>query len=161
MDSFARILLPVDFSERSAGAVHCARSLACHFGSELTLLHVLVPPQYEFGAVDVAGSMLAELGRDRARQATVELDTFMAPELDGLNVRRVLLEGDPATTVVDYAHREQTGLIIMPTHGYGPFRRYILGSNTAKVLHDADCPVWTGTHLPDTPITATMPFRNV
>ena len=28
----------------------------------------------------------------------------------------------------------------MPTHGYGPFRRFILGSNTAKVLHDADCP---------------------
>src|ERR1035441_82859 len=85
MDSFARVLLPVDFSERSAGAVHCARSLACHFGSELTLLHVLVPPQCEFGAVDVAGSLLAELCRDRAQQATLELDTFMASELDGLN----------------------------------------------------------------------------
>ena len=35
----------------------------------------------------------------------------------------------------------------MPTHGYGPFRRFILGSTTAKVLHDADCPVWTGVHL--------------
>jgi len=161
MDSFARVLLPVDFSERSAGAVHCARSLACHFGSELTLLHVLVPPQYEFGAVDVAGSMLAELCRDRAQQATLELGTFMAAELDGLNVRRAVLEGDPATTIVEYAHREQTGLIIMPTHGYGPFRRYILGSNTAKVLHDADCPVWTGTHLSETPAVAAAPFHHV
>src|ERR1035441_7145218 len=104
MDSFARVLLPVDFSERSAGAVHCARSLACHFGSELTLLHVLVPPQCEFGAVDVAGSLLAELCRDRAQQATLELDNFMASELDGLNVRPGLLEGGPATTPFLFRH---------------------------------------------------------
>jgi nucleotide-binding universal stress UspA family protein len=161
MDFCARVLLPVDFSERSAGAVHCARSLTCHFGSELTLLHVLVPPQCEFGAADAAGSMLAELCRDRAQQATLELDGFMAAELDGLNARRVVLEGDPATTIVNYAHGEQTDLIIMPTHGYGPFRRYILGSNTAKVLHDADCPVWTGTHLAETPVTVAAPFHHV
>ena len=50
--------------------------------------------------------------------------------------------------IVELAHEspDQT-VILMPTHGYGPFRRFILGSNTAKVLHDADCPVWTGVHL--------------
>jgi nucleotide-binding universal stress UspA family protein len=47
---------------------------------------------------------------------------------------------------VDCARREEAGLIVMPTHGYGPFRRMLLGSVTAKVLHDADCPVWTTTH---------------
>jgi hypothetical protein len=35
---------------------------------------------------------------------------------------------------------------MMPTHGYGCFRRLLLGSVTAKVLHDVDCPVWTGVH---------------
>src|ERR1700688_4681003 len=35
---------------------------------------------------------------------------------------------------------------MMPTHGYGPFRALLLGSVTAKVLHDAHCPVWTGVH---------------
>ena len=39
----------------------------------------------------------------------------------------------------------------MPTHGYGPFRRFLLGSVTAKVLHDVDCPVWTGPHLEQAP----------
>ena len=99
-----RILLPVDFSERSVGAAHWARSLACRFGSELTLLHVLVPPQCEFGSVDVAGAMLAELCQDRAEQATRELETFLAADLAGLRVRRVVLEGDPAATIVDFAH---------------------------------------------------------
>ena len=40
---------------------------------------------------------------------------------------------------------------MMPTHGYGPFRRFLLGSVTAKVLHDVKCPVWTSAHVPDTP----------
>jgi nucleotide-binding universal stress UspA family protein len=49
----------------------------------------------------------------------------------------------------------------MPTHGYGPFRRFILGSNTAKVLHDADCPVWTGVHMEDAPTAPSIAVRNV
>jgi nucleotide-binding universal stress UspA family protein len=36
-------------------------------------------------------------------------------------------------------------LIIMPTHS-GLFRKMLLGSTTAKVINDADCPVMTSTH---------------
>src|ERR1041385_9116982 len=35
----------------------------------------------------------------------------------------------------------------MPTHSHGPFRQCILGSTTAKVLQDTDCPVLTGVHM--------------
>jgi nucleotide-binding universal stress UspA family protein len=38
---------------------------------------------------------------------------------------------------------------MMPTHGYGAFRRALLGSVTAKVLHDAQIPVWTAAHAPE------------
>jgi nucleotide-binding universal stress UspA family protein len=161
MQSLSRILLPVDFSERSVGAAHYAGSLACHFNAELTLLHILVPPQCEFGAVDVAGSMLAELCRDRAEQANRDMASFLAADLAGLRVRRVVLEGDPAAGIVEFAHNQQTDLIVMPTHGYGPFRRFILGSNTAKVLHDCDCPVWTGVHLADAPPALAIPIVNI
>jgi len=161
MQFLSRILLPVDFSERSVGGAHYAGSLACHFGCELVLLHVLVPPQYEFGAVDIAGSMLAELCRDRVVQANADLASFQAEDFARMNVRRVVLEGDPSGSIVDFAHNEHCDLIVMPTHGYGPFRRFILGSNTAKVLHDADCPVWTGVHLEDAPAALSIPIRNV
>jgi nucleotide-binding universal stress UspA family protein len=147
MQALARILLPVDFSERSAGAARYASFLAGRFHSEILLLHVVIPPQYEFGALDVGGSMISELYRYQSAQAARELDDFVGRVLPGLNVRQVVLEGDPARRTVEFAHQEGAGLIVMPTHGYGPFRRFILGSNTAKVLHDADCPVWTGIHL--------------
>ena len=86
-------------------------------------------------------------GSNQAAIARREIEGFLADELSGLNVRRLVLEGDPARQIVEFAHREHTDIIAMPTHGYGPFRRFILGSNTAKVLHDADCAVWTGVHL--------------
>jgi nucleotide-binding universal stress UspA family protein len=86
---------------------------------------------------------------------------MLAPDPPGLKVRRMVLQGDPSRTIVNLAHDEGADIITMPTHGYGPFRRFILGSNTAKVLHDADCPVWTGVHLEQAPAVASIPFRNI
>jgi nucleotide-binding universal stress UspA family protein len=151
MRSLSHILLPVDFSERAAGAARYAKLLAGHFHSTVTLLHVITPTQYEFGAIDIGGVMAADLYQNRNDMAVRDLDAFLASEWEGTDVRRVVVEGDPAQEIVGYAHAEGAGLILMPTHGFGPFRRFILGSNTAKVLHDADCPVWTGVHLEETP----------
>jgi nucleotide-binding universal stress UspA family protein len=96
----------------------------------------------------------------RTEQAERDLDAFEPNAVAGLNVRRLLLHGDPASKIVELAHQEHIDLIAMPTHGYGPFRRFILGSNTAKVLHDADCPVWTGVHLEEARPVA-EPFRKI
>jgi len=141
------IVVPVDFSEKSAGAAHCAARLHQRFGSPVTLLHVLPPPHYEFGAMEVGGGVIEDLYRNRAEQAHEDLDAFVADELNGSGVDRVVMEGDPAVKIVAAARERGAGLILMPTHGYGTFRRFILGSVTAKVLHDADCPVWTGVHM--------------
>ena len=150
MPSLAKILLPVDFSQRTAGAARYAGNLAAHCASEIILVHVLPPLHTDFGA-EIAGSMLVDVYRTRCDQATRELASFLSAELAGIPVRRLVLHGDPSTEIVRVAHAESVGLIAMPTHGYGPFRRFILGSNTAKVLHDADCPVWTGVHLDEAP----------
>jgi nucleotide-binding universal stress UspA family protein len=156
----SQILVPVDFSERSTGAARYAEAVMNRFGSRLTLLHVLPPPHYEFGAMEVGGSVLEELFRNRAEQAQRELDAFLAGELPAERAERLLVEGDPAAQIISIAHERQAGLIVMPTHGYGPFRRFILGSVTAKVLHDADCPVWTGVHL-EADSVSQIQFRKV
>jgi nucleotide-binding universal stress UspA family protein len=159
MNSLTKILLPVDFSERSALAVHYARDLALHFRSELILAHVLPPLHSEFG-IEITGSMLVDVYRSRTDQAERDLNAFELDALTSLSVRRVLLHGDPASKIVELAHQERVDLIAMPTHGYGQFRRFILGSNTAKVLHDADCPVWTGVHIEEAP-PMTAPFAKI
>ena len=124
MPSLAKILMPVDFSGRCRGAARYAEALGSRFGSEITLLHVLPPPHYEFSALEVGGSVLSELYAARSRQAQKDLDARLEDELGGVSVKRVLLEGDPAHKIVEYAHAEHASLILMPTHGYGPFRRF-------------------------------------
>ncbi len=156
----SRILVPVDFSERSRGAARYAEALHEVFGSRLTLLHVVPPPHYEFGALELAGSVLEEQFRCRAELASKDLESFMAEELPAPDTERLVREGDPAGLIIEQAHTSGAGLIVMPTHGYGPFRRFILGSVTAKVLHDADCPVWTGVHM-ETPSSHDVHFRQV
>ena len=93
-------------------------------------------------------SMISGLTRD--------LEDFQRAELAGCNVRRLVSDGDIAFRIVEFARDEEVDLIMMPTHGCGLFRRFILGSNTAKVLHDAECPVWTGVHIAE---NATRPVE--
>ena len=142
-----KILVPVDFSDRSVAAVRYARNLACHFHAELILAHVLPSIAYEMGGFEFGGVVLADGFQDRLAESRAELDQFLAAELIGLKVCRIVLEGDPARKIVEYAHASEVKLIVMPTRGYGPFRRFLLGSVTAKVLHDADCPVLTCVHM--------------
>jgi nucleotide-binding universal stress UspA family protein len=56
-----------------------------------------------------------------------------------------LLPGLAATQITQFARTNGFDLIIMLTHA-GRFRRMLLGSTTAKVLNDADCPVLTTQH---------------
>ncbi len=144
-----KILVPVDFSDRSVAAVRYARNLACHFHSDLILTHVLPSIPYEMGGFEFGGVVMADSFQDRVEEARGDLDQFLANELIGQKVCKIVLEGDPARQIVDYAHRSEVKLIVMPTRGYGPFRRFLLGSVTAKVLHDADCPVLTSVHMED------------
>lgn len=151
MRSLSRILLPVDFSDRSSGAARYARLVAGRCHAETTLLHVVTPAPLQPGPMEMASISVPDLYRSQLEVAQRELESLRDTELADVGARTVLLEGDPASRIVEFAHREEVGLIVMPTHGYGPFRRFILGSNTAKVLHDADCPVWTGVHMAEAP----------
>jgi nucleotide-binding universal stress UspA family protein len=152
MLSANRLLVPVDFSERSAAAARYAKTFGSHFHSQMTLLHVLPPAHYPAVPLMEAGATMRDaLFAARASEVQKELDSFLAEEFPDTDVTRIVLEGDPAPTIVDYAHSEKVDLIAMPTHGYGPFRRFLLGSVAAKVLHDADCPVLTGVHLEEAP----------
>jgi nucleotide-binding universal stress UspA family protein len=72
-----------------------------------------------------------------------------------------LLEGDPAHQIENLAVELGVDLLVMPTHGYGPFRRFVLGSVTTKVLHDVCCPVFTGAHIPHVAPFNRDPYKRI
>ena len=162
MPSLNRILVPVEFSPRCRGAVQYAEALSSHFHSEIVLLHVVIPPLANFSSFEaMAYTSAGDLAREIAGQRTAQLEAFACTTPPGAGVRRVVLEGDPTQVIVEFAANEKCDLIVMPTHGYGPFRRFLLGSVTAKVLHDAICPVWTGPHMESAPDYSTVHFHNI
>src|SRR5579859_1536808 len=140
MFQLERILVPIDFSDGSLSAASQAGALARHFHSKVTLLHV-----NEFLAIHAltgpAGLGITSWESIRSEHLAArqkELDEFARAELSGISVRRLVCTGDPAKLIIEHACAENSELIIMPTHGGGLFRRFLLGSVTAKVLHDAD-----------------------
>jgi nucleotide-binding universal stress UspA family protein len=70
-------------------------------------------------------------------------------------------EGDPGSRIVEAARASDVDLIMMPTRGRGSFRSALLGSVTAKVLHDAECAVWTPAHTENPEYPASPEWRNV
>jgi len=149
MQAFQKILFPVDMSDSCTAAVPYVESLARKFQAEVTLLHVLeMPPGY---VTDWYGYMaLVDTGAIRDARMN-EFNGYLKDKFPDLKTRRAMLEGDPAQTIGAFAQENGFDLIMMPTHGYGLFRSMLLGSVTAKVLHDAACPVWTGVHMEDAP----------
>jgi nucleotide-binding universal stress UspA family protein len=147
MTSFPRILFPVDFSERSVAAVPSVLAMAKRFDSELTVMHVVDLPAAAGIAPPEAAAWATLIGSESLREnGKIALERFVAREFPGLPVKAELAEGDPASAIVDCARDGGADLIMMPTSGLGPFRRLLLGSVTAKVLHDSALPVWTGVH---------------
>ena len=144
-----RILFPVDFSERCTDASRIVETFAGHFEAQLTLLYVLEPLTYN------------DIPFDATALTSEQLKQYLTTELKHFQVERVLLHGDPAHQIAEFAHSRNFDLVMLPTHGYGRFRRLILGSVTTKVLHDTLCPVWTGVHMEKTPRLEDIAFRRV
>jgi len=142
-----KILLPVDFPNTSLGVIHQAAALARHFNSEIVMLHVMTARSRAAG-VPKESNELAEgdVLAMTVREAQKQHDQSLELELDGLNIQRMLGEGDPAWAIVQTAQNENADLIMMPSHGF-TFDQFLLGSVTAKVLHRTECPVWTDAHI--------------
>jgi len=144
MEPIRHIVFPFDFSRQAFQAVPFVGAIASRFGTKVTVLGV-VPPVWNTVAADLP-VLIGEEVEERERDLQSRLERAFAEELRGITTEQVTTTGDPALRIVDYAHSQGADLIMMPTHGFGIFRSMLLGSVTAKVLHDAKCPVWTATH---------------
>jgi nucleotide-binding universal stress UspA family protein len=160
MLQISRIVVPVDFSERCAGILSHAQAIASRCDAELTLLHV-VNPVYSIPSAGPFGPAVLSLPPSVFEDAGRQLDTFGADQLQQCRVRRLIYEGDPAEQIAALAKSEDIQLIVMPTHGLGMLRRFLIGSVTAKVLHDAACPVLTGVHMEQASPSKAGHFSNI
>jgi nucleotide-binding universal stress UspA family protein len=156
MATFRHILFPVDFSERSKALCPYVKAMVDQFNAKLTLLNVVAMPVDSLGGVDRSFPVMFDFP---SLQPLIK--NRLAEFVNAPGAEIVVEQGDAAITVADYARDNGVDLIMMPTHGYGKFRSLLLGSVVSKVLHDADCAVWTAPHAEQPSMRQHLPCRNI
>jgi nucleotide-binding universal stress UspA family protein len=154
------ILLTVDFPNTSLPVIHQAAILARHFNSEIVALHVVTAESRNAGVpADGPGPASWDMLAEIIRVADEHMDRSLGPELDGLTVRPVLARSGTAEAIVRTVQDSKADLIMMPSHGH-TFDHFLLASGTTDVLRGSGPPVWTSSHVEESPVRE-LTIRNV
>ena len=136
-----RILVPTDFSDPSEEALKTAMAFGRMFGATLDLVHVAVEVAYPLPPPIDLASLPIDIGPELDRAAE-GLATEEARVRDaGVVCESATLVGRADQEIVERARERAADLIIMGTHGRSGLAHAILGSNTARVIQHAPCPV--------------------
>ncbi len=163
MMQIKNIVVPFDFSKRCRAAAGHAVALAQQFQAPMTLLHVIPYSSFEYTAFE-GGSYVGAVWpseQDVIARLQTELNELPASDELKMACKLVALKGEPPLRIAEFAAKVEAPLVVMPTHGHGAFRRFVLGSVTTKALHDLTCPVLTGAHLEDQPHFAGEKYERI
>ncbi len=136
-----KILVPIDFSDYSKGALQYAVSLAQQFKAELLLVYVveptIYPADFSFGQV-----VLPNIEKELRERGRTELDELVQKHIGStLTAKARVCTGKPFLEIVKTAQEQNIDLIVMATHGHTGMEHLIFGGTAEKVIRKAPCPV--------------------
>jgi nucleotide-binding universal stress UspA family protein len=150
---FRKILFPVDYSDPCKAIVPYVSEMQQRFSTELSLVHAYGAEALAYSSLPIADLQLPEQVRSISEE---RLREFARINFPGLKVDVFIEVGEPGAVIENVVRHQGTDLVMLPTHGLSPLRRFLLGSVTAKVLHDLTVPVWTGHHPLRVPYTSIL-----
>ena len=134
-----KIVVPTDFSEQSDYALKVAASLAKKHNAEILALHML-----ELNQAMISSSegfhpeqtvFLIKLAEKRFK------DFLNKPYLKGVKVTPVVKHFKVFSEVNEVAKKNGADMIVMGSHGIDGLKEIFVGSNTERVVRNADIPV--------------------
>lgn len=136
---FKRILVPVDFTEKSLKAVDMAHDLAVQSGAEVILLHVIERIEHLDTEFDELKPFYDRLAKS-ARKGLLEFSERF--EADSVKVVDAIMYGKRTQEIVRFAIDNNADLIIMASHRIDPDRPgHDWSSISYAVAILAPCPV--------------------
>lgn len=129
------LLVPVDFSGESKKALPVAQYLAGIYNAQITLVHILELP----GGI---AKLFSNVDEEGARKEVLDrLDTIINEQPEGITYRKMIKVGRASAKIIEAAIELDANCIIMGTNGASGMQELISGSNTARVIKHAPCPV--------------------
>lgn len=135
---FKKIMVATDGSEPSKKAVETGIEIARISGAELYAVYVIIPAAHslrDFGWERAA----MEHFRAEGERATAFVEE--AAKTANVKVESVLLEGNPAEKIIEFAEQNSVDIIVMGTLGKTGLDRFLLGSVAENVIRHSKTPV--------------------
>jgi nucleotide-binding universal stress UspA family protein len=133
------VVVGVDGSSASSGALRWAAEQAARTGAELRVVNVWEIPA-GWGKADL---VVSDIRRDLEELARETVDEAVAAvrseERPGLEVRGDVLRGSPAGSLIEASR--SAGLLVVGNVGHSPLSGLVLGSVADTVVRHATCPV--------------------
>jgi nucleotide-binding universal stress UspA family protein len=138
---YCNILVPLDGSPFSEQALPLALNIAERAAATIhaTLVHTPIVALYS-GSELAADPSLDAMVRERHKAYLADVVKRLAAT-GSVQVSPALLEGPIADALVEHAIATRSDLIVMATHGRGPFSRFWLGSVADKLIRRMRMPV--------------------
>ncbi|HET8852401.1 MAG TPA: universal stress protein [Ktedonobacteraceae bacterium] len=139
-----KILIPLDGSLRAEQAIPVAARIARASGGSVMLLRVVsIPVEYTphmYGSYSTA--VVHNLRDAKLEEAKHYLAaTAQSEPLVGIRTETEAFSGAAAPTILDVARKQHIDLIVMCSHGYTGFKRWMLGSVAQQVARHSSAPV--------------------
>lgn len=135
-----KIIVPIDFSKHSEYALEVAAGLAHKNNAELLVLHML---ELSSGLLTNTNSQQQTNAIFLLKIAEAKFDEFLDKDyLDGISVTPIVKHFKVFSEVNDVAMEHDADLVVMGSHGTSGARDVFIGSNTEKVVRNADIPVF-------------------
>ncbi|WCJ22307.1 Adenine nucleotide alpha hydrolases-like superfamily protein [Euphorbia peplus] len=147
-----KIVVAVDESKESMNALSwCMENLAASNSNTTTLVLLYVkPPSPVYSVLDAPGYLLSgeDLISDIARKSKASANSVMGRAeaiyrdyITTEKVERVVGSGDARDVICNIVDKLGADVLIMGSHGYGFFKRVLLGSVSDHCAKYAKCPV--------------------
>lgn len=133
------ILVPTDFSDRSATAVQYASDLAATTGARLHIVHV--DDLVDFAAMSAAEGVYVYDTPERTQRALKAKLAKVKPTRAKVPFSHHFIQGVPSAQIVALADELPAEMIVMSSHGRSGLSRVLMGSVAENVLRHAKCPV--------------------
>ena len=149
-----RLLVPIDGSNASIGAVKKALELARKYNFSIKLISVVAEKNSEYRRHEnawrgVDGSIISESEElekqleKKIKENAERLLNAIVSKLDfsGIKIETEVILGEPYSKILETAKNDKIDMIVMSNRGFSKIKRFFVGSVTQRVISEAPCPV--------------------
>lgn len=135
-----KIVVGVDGSETSERALAWCAEHARGLGAEVIAVHALEVPVYAWNLGVYAPPVYSEEDHERVRDTLRE--KWCKPlTAAGVPFEAKVVDGYPATVIIEVTEREKADLVVTGRRGLGGFKEMMLGSTSHHLSHHLDRPL--------------------